>query len=113
MIHIPALRTKGGMNAREHWRARAKRVRDERMMVSAYVNGKPRPELPLRVRLTRIAPSAGLDDDNLASALKSVRDQVAAWLGVDDRLRDVVRYEYDQRRGPWGVEIAVSRMESK
>jgi hypothetical protein len=65
-----------------------------------------KPSLPLIVTLTRVAPSNGLDDDNLAGALKGVRDAVAEWLGVDDRDRATVRYEYEQRRGPWGVEIS-------
>lgn len=104
-VYIPGLRTKGGMNSREHHQVRARRVRMERQMVAAYVNGKPRPETPLLVTLTRIAPSNGLDDDNLASALKSVRDQVAGWMGVDDKLRDVVRYQYRQQKGPWAVLI--------
>jgi hypothetical protein len=30
---------------------------------------------------------------------------MAAWLGVDDRDRERVRYVYEQRRGPWAVEI--------
>ncbi len=55
--------------------------------------------------LRRVAPSTGLDDDNLPGSLKAVRDSVAKWLGVDDRLRDVVGYVYEQKRGPWAVEI--------
>lgn len=106
MIVIPGLRTKGGMNSREHWSARAKRVRKERYAVWLFTQACKKPEPPLRVTLTRVAPSSGVDDDNLASALKSVRDQIADWLGVDDKHRDIVRYEYDQRRGPWAVEIS-------
>ncbi len=98
------------MNSREHWRKRAKRVRMERDSVLLYTYGLASPALPARVRLTRIAPSNGLDDDNLASALKSVRDQVAAWIGVDDRHRDIVRYVYEQERGPWGVTIEILPM---
>lgn len=106
MIIIQGLRTKGGMNSREHWSARAKRVRKERYAVWQFTQACTRPEPPLRVTLTRVAPSSGVDDDNLASALKSVRDQIADWLGVDDKHRDIVRYEYEQRRGPWAVEIS-------
>jgi len=57
------------------------------------------------VTLTRIAPSNGLDDDNLAGALKACRDEIAEWIGVNDRDRKTVRYEYEQERGPWGVRI--------
>lgn len=105
MIVIP-LRTVSGMNAREHWSARARRVRAERASVGFFVGRAELPTPPCTVRITRVAPSNGLDDDNLASALKAVRDEVATWLGVDDKRRDLVRYVYAQRRGKeWAVEI--------
>jgi hypothetical protein len=106
VIEIANMRTQGGMNSREHWRARDRRVRAERSMVAWCLRNEIAPALPCVVTLTRCAPSNGLDDDNLAGALKSVRDEVAKWLGVDDRLSDIVRYEYEQRRGPWAVGIA-------
>lgn len=104
MIAIP-IRTSSGLNAREHFAVRAKRVRKERAAVAWMLMGAKKPPLPCSVLLTRVAPSSGLDDDNLAGALKSVRDEVARWLGVDDRHRQQVRYRYSQRRGPWGVTI--------
>lgn len=104
MIQIP-LRTGRGMNAREHWRARAARVKAERGTVFWHLLQALKPDVPCSVLLTRVAPSNGLDDDNLAGSLKSVRDEVAQWLGVDDKDRQTVRYRYAQRRGPWGVEI--------
>lgn len=104
MIHVQ-LRTSSGLNAREHWRKRAARVKSERFVIALKLRNVPRPPVPCAVRLTRLAPSNGLDDDNLSGALKAVRDQVAEWLGVDDKRRDLVRYVYAQRRGPWGVEI--------
>lgn len=104
MIAVP-IRTVPGLNAREHWRARARRVRSERLAAGLVLNRQPRPPIPCTVRLTRVAPSNGLDDDNLAGALKAVRDQVAEWLGVDDKDHASVRYVYAQRRGPWTVEI--------
>lgn len=103
MVKVP-IRTVPGQNVRENWRARARRVKAERRAVAWLLAGKPKPPAPLTVRLTRIAPSSGLDDDNLAGALKAVRDQIAAWMGIDDG-RAEVRYVYAQRRGPWGVEI--------
>lgn len=115
MIRIE-IRTVPGMNVREHWRARARRVKAERqavawaLLLAQRPDRAKRPELPCTVRLTRVAPSAGVDDDNLTGALKGVRDQVAAWLGVDDKLRGLVRYVYEQRRGPWSVEIEFGRM---
>lgn len=99
------LRTNRGMNAREHPMARHARVKRERKVVSAALRGKPKPPLPCTVLLLRLAPSVGLDDDNLVGALKSVRDAVAAWLKVDDSRRETVRYRYAQACGPWGVRI--------
>ena len=105
MIHVP-LRTVSGMNAREHWQARARRVKGERLLVAWHLASVKKPPVPLVVTLTRIAPSNGLDpDDNLPSALKGARDEIAEWLGVNDRDRKTVRYEYEQERGPWGVRI--------
>ena len=106
VIEIP-LRTGRGQNDREHWRVRARRVRGEREVVAWALRGWTQPAVPCVIRLTRIAPSNGLDDDNLAGALKGVRDQVAQWLGVDDKRSDVVRYVYTQARGPWAVRIQV------
>lgn len=62
--------------------------------------------LPLRVTLTRYGHKKQ-DDDNLRRTLKSVRDVVAEWLGVDDADRRV-RWVYRDRPG-WrsgvGVEV--------
>ena len=104
MITVP-LRTVPGLNARELWQVRASRVKKERKTVAWALVGHARPPIPCSVRLTRVAPSAGVDDDNLSGSLKAVRDQVAEWLGIDDRHRNQVRYVYAQKRGPWGVTI--------
>ena len=103
MIFIP-IRTGRGLNSREAWQSRARRVKAERKAV-AWLLRCEKPVPPCTVRLTRCAPSAGVDDDNLSGALKGVRDQVAEWLGVDDRDTSRVRYVYAQCRAPWGVRI--------
>lgn len=82
-------------------------------MVAMMLHGKEKPATPLVVTLTRVAPSNGMDDDGLVSALKSVRDQFAVWIGVNDKHRNIVRYEYNQRRGPWSVEIEWTCMQSR
>lgn len=108
-LSIP-MRTGKGLNDRGHWRAVATKVKAQRLAVGwALLQLKKPTEFPLIVVLRRVAPSAGLDDDNLPGSLKATRDAIAAWLGVDDRLRDVVRYVYEQKRGPWAVEIEVMR----
>lgn len=108
-IVIP-LRTGRGLNDRPgHFYARGKKVKRERTAVAwslVALLPRERPSLPCVVTLTRLAPSNGLDDDNLAGALKAVRDQVAVWLGVDDRRRELVRYRYEQERTKdWGVRV--------
>lgn len=71
-------------NKREHWGARARRVRTERAAVFGALRGLDAPlALPLVVTLTRIG-ARRLDGDNLQGALKGVRDGVAGFLGVDD-----------------------------
>lgn len=106
-VNIP-LRTVSGMNAREHWRARSARVKKERAVVRQVLDAKViKPELPCVVTLTRIGPTNGLDPfDNLPSSLKGCVDEIASWLGVDDRKDDRVRYLCKQQRGPeWLVRI--------
>ena len=105
-IHALAvpLRTSRGQNAREHWRVAHKRKAAEKEVMGRALRTVAKPAVPCTVTLTRVGPSNGLDDDNLVGSLKSVRDAVAGWLGVDDRKRDTVRYRYTQRRGKeWAV----------
>lgn len=105
-ILVP-IRTVSALNSREHWQQRSRRVKKERETVAWYLATRAvKPALPLIVTLTRLGPSNGLDDDNLAGSCKSVRDQIAQWLGVDDRKSEVVRYRYAQERAKeWGVRI--------
>lgn len=109
MILVP-IRTGRGLNDRDGWRKRLRRVRSEKDATAWMLIKARRPALPCTVQLTRVAPSSGLDDDNLAGSLKAIRDAVATWLRVDDAKREVVRYAYVQRRGPWGVEIEFKEM---
>lgn len=77
-------------------------------MTAWALAGKRPPPLPCVVSLTRLSPSNGLDDDNLPGSMKGVRDQIAAWLGVDDRSK-LVTWRYDQRRSQgWSVEVAIA-----
>jgi hypothetical protein len=112
------IRTVSEANARGHWVYRARRAQLARRVT----------ELALRTRLSgvraaiargervvvaleRIAPSNGLDDDNLRASLKSVRDGVADALGLVSDRDPRVRWDYRQRRGRMGeyaVQISVT-----
>jgi hypothetical protein len=107
-ILIP-MRLPSAANLREHWAVKAKRVKAQRVAVRMYLGGTPRPAFPVVVTLTRIAPRA-LDDDNLRSAWKGPRDQVATFLGVPDN-HPGIRWDYAQeRRGPkvYAIRIQVT-----
>jgi hypothetical protein len=70
-------------NTRGSWHGGASRAAQQRRTVALFFRSL-RHAVPCNVRIIRIAPSR-LDDDNLARAAKAVRDQLAEWLGVDDR----------------------------
>ncbi len=108
-LHIPSV-----ANLREHWSTKAKRTKSQRNAVvlarhgggflsaiAAITRGEP-----LVCTLTRIGRK--LDDDNLASAFKAVRDQVAEELGVDDG-SDAVAWRYAQEKGKAGIRIEIER----
>jgi hypothetical protein len=106
MIELP-IRTVAGLNAREHWRKRAKRVKAERITANFGIRGK-QPPLPVVVILTRLS-SGTLDDDNLQGAFKAIRDGVADAYGVaDNDPRMTWRYAQAKcKRGEFGVTITL------
>lgn len=112
MTLVLPLRTRSVANLREHWAARARRVKRERSLVAMLWPAPWRRRkwrFPLEVLLVRQAPSNGLDDDNLRSATKGVRDEIARQLGVDDRDARV-RWEYSQARGPYSVLVYIEEL---
>lgn len=95
-------------NLREHWAVKAKRAAHHRSMARLVMGQHLRPTLPVVVTFTRVAPRQ-LDDDNLRSGFKAIRDGVADWLGVDDR-HPGVEWRYEQARegaGEYAVRIRV------
>lgn len=101
-MHI-VMRIQSEANLREHWAKKAKRVKRQRQLVGMLLWNtelcwvRPRPALPVTVLLTRIA-ARKLDDDNLCGGFKAVRDEIAAWLGVNDN-DPRVTWRYAQERG--------------
>ena len=115
-ITLP-IRTVSEANQREHHMVKWRRAKAQRAMVGwaakascDELGGLLEKYRSLVVTLTRIAPSAGLDDDNLRGALKAVRDGVADAFGLDDR-DGRIRWGYEQQRGKeYGVRIDMEAM---
>lgn len=85
-------------NRRDHWGAKMKRRQAQQWELEIEwrdANGHRPFQLPCRVRFVRTGPKL-LDDDNLRSSLKSVRDQVAKLLGTHDAPDAPVTWLYDQ-----------------
>lgn len=98
------IKTVTGLNAREHWRKRAARVKAERAATALIV----RPFFtPCIVRMVRLSSSL-CDDDNLQGAMKAVRDEIAKINGVDDSPTGPITWVYAQekcKRGTFGVRV--------
>lgn len=73
--------------------------------VLAFGGHKPL-SLPVSVTFTRVA-KCELDDDNLPNAFKSIRDEVAKWLGCGDGPKDPIKWHYKQEAGDYQVKIEI------
>lgn len=98
-IPIDGMRLGAALNARTHWTKRAARAKKERAVVATVLRLHPfaGDDIPTTCTLVRVAPRA-LDDDNLAGAFKAVRDEIAAFFGVDDGPKGPIAWRYEQRR---------------
>jgi hypothetical protein len=110
-IAVP-VRTVSEGNSREHFRVvRARKVAQRRALSEALtVAGERVVEVaesggPWCVRLTRQSPAV-LDDDNLTSALKAIRDTVAAALHVSDGDARIA-WTYAQIKGVAAVMVEI------
>lgn len=92
-IELP-IATVSEANRRDHWATKARRTKAHRNAAWALCPVYP---VPCVVTLTRVAPRA-LDDDNNVSSMKAVRDGIAKRLGVDDR-SPLVEWRYAQAKG--------------
>lgn len=106
LLAVPIV-TKSEANQRSRI-AQWRRGKDNRERLAKYLHCLAIPmgkAVPSVVRFTRIGRKL-LDDDNLAGAMKHLRDEVAKYFGVDDGPKGPIRWEYSQRE--WfavGVEI--------
>lgn len=99
---VVPIKTKG-LNAREHFHAKAKRVKAERAATRAAPEA---PLLPMAsgehavVEFTRFYAGRFMDDDNLPGACKAMRDEVADMLGIDDAPDAPAGWIYRQEKRP-------------
>lgn len=106
-------------NRRDHWRVKNKRKKHQQAVIGVALNQYPRAVKPfvcllhggnrVTVKLTRLAPGALADDDNIRSAFKGIRDRIALVLHVDDG-SPLVTWEYRQERSNgYGVRIEMRK----
>lgn len=103
-ITLP-LRTINALNAREHWRKRARRAKKERLL--AYCATPAGLSLPLTVNLKRLAPRL-MDDDGLTASFKAIRDGIADKVQVNDGNPELA-FRYSQEKSKsYAIEIVIS-----
>ncbi len=110
-LKIP-IRTTTGLNVREHWALKTKRVKRERKATRFFWN-REQVKLRLgegnhwRIELVRFSPGTSIPDtDNVVGGLKAVRDQIAVQLGINDGDRRHM-WIYGCRKGPWCVRVRI------
>ncbi len=105
------VKTVNELNRHEHWRARAKRAKDQHSVAMIVTRSRmPRVWLwPVTVSLTRFSPSKGLDPhDGLPASQKFIVDGIAEALGIDDADQRVT-WAYDQERDlGYAVRVAIA-----
>lgn len=97
VIELP-LHTVSEANDETYWRNRQRRAKGQRGATALLLRAHRVPTIPCVVRLTRIAPRTLDAGDNASSFAKHIRDEIAAWLGVNDR-DSRVGWVYGQERG--------------
>jgi hypothetical protein len=95
---------KSEANSRDHWATKAKRVKAQRQLAKLWVHGRiceftrreniraselHKRDVIVQLHVTR---SRRLDDDNLTSGLKAIRDGVADALGRNDGATSGLRF---------------------
>ena len=93
-------------NTRECWQAKAGRAQAHRR--AGFLMTPKDVALPAIVTITRIGPKR-MDDDNVVSACKALRDSIAQRIGVDDGC-DQITWRYGQRvggRSEYAAEVTI------
>lgn len=100
IVFVVPRETKASVNQREHRMERASRTQSERNDTHWLMRAHkvPADRKLVRARLVRYHTHLPLDDDNLASALKAIRDEIADYFGIDDSARSGVEWPRDQEK---------------
>lgn len=89
------VRLKSWTNERLHWTAAHKRKQMERQLLAIGVPLGALPSTPALVTFTRYSPRM-MDDDNLPSCFKVLRDELAKMYRLDDGPRSPLSWRYEQ-----------------
>ena len=103
-FHIP-IKLPSLANLELHWRAKTSLKEKQKQATKKVLDKLVIPPCPLVITITRIGPKR-MDDDNLSSACKYVRDEIARAVGVDDG-SDIYTWVYKQEIGVYGVDVTV------
>lgn len=115
-IFIP-VRIISEANNTDHWTKKYKRQKKQEKVVALYLLKETKPDLPVKITLTRIAPRS-LDYDNLVFCFKKISDTVSSWLipGLAPGRADGdkrIEFSYTQRRGKpkeYAIEIEIASL---
>lgn len=105
--HVPS-----ESNLREHWTARRRRHSIQKLaLITRIRQKKPDITFPCTITFTRISPRA-LDDDNLPTAFKAIRDALADYIfpGLPPGRADGdkrLSWQYKQEKGPHSYRIEI------
>lgn len=92
------IRVDAWANMRGHWRTQHKKKNKEKQATSTLLAFQGElPELPVVVTFTRFAPRF-LDCDNLPSAFKYIRDEIAKHYNSDDSPSALFTWIYQQEK---------------
>lgn len=110
LAFLVPVKATSSLNARMHWRVRARQVKAERMATRLVVRLTGRDRIAVAclgatITLVRVGPRK-LDSDNVQGALKAIRDEVAAQLGIDDG-DERLTWLYSQERGAYAVRVVI------
>ncbi len=99
-------------NAKENFWTKHRRAKNQRKIVAICVPRSQLPPMPAIVTMTRIGKGE-MDDDNVASSLKHVRDEIANLYGVDDGPKSPLRFVVaDQEKGDYAVRVTIVSREA-